>query len=126
LVTRRRDYQDVGGMDEVRFPMNFNDVDYCLKLRALGKRVVFTPHAKILHLETANRRGDRAPDTGPSFERELKNLRAKWGAVLAADPYYSPVLSLDSIPFSALAWPARAMGSRVNDPPVPTAVPPGF
>ena len=34
LVTRRRDFLEVGGMDEVRFPVNFSDVDYCLNLRA--------------------------------------------------------------------------------------------
>ena len=51
LVTRRSDYLEVGGMDELAFPVNFNDVDYCLKLRALGKRIVFTPHAKLAHLE---------------------------------------------------------------------------
>ena len=55
LVTRRLDYLDVGGMDEVPFPVNFNDVDYCLKLRARGQRIVFTPHAKLLHLESASR-----------------------------------------------------------------------
>ena len=27
------------------------------------------------------------------YERELQNLRAKWGNVLAADPYYNPMLS---------------------------------
>jgi O-antigen biosynthesis protein len=126
LVTRRGDYTQVGGMDEVRFPVNFNDVDYCLKLRAHGKRVVFTPHAKLVHLESASRGADGKPDSKGRFERELQNLRAKWGTVLGADPYYSPVLSLDPIPFSALAWPARPIEPRLNDPPVPTAVPPGF
>ncbi len=126
LVTRRDDYLKVGGMDEVRFPVNFNDVDYCLKLRALGKRVVFTPHAKLMHLESASRGLDVKAKHEERFERELQNLRAKWGSVLAADPYYSPMLSLDPIPFSALAWPARAMEPRVNDPPVPIQIPPGF
>ena len=126
LVTRRRDYLEVGGMDEVRFPVNFNDVDYCLKLRALGKRIVFTPHAKLAHLESASRGSDIKANHEERFERELQNLRAKWGSVLAADPYYSPMLSLDPIPFSALAWPARAMEPRVNNPPVPTQIPPGF
>ncbi len=51
MLTRRADYLRIGGMDEARFPVNFNDVDYCLKLRALGRRVVFTPHARLLHLE---------------------------------------------------------------------------
>jgi O-antigen biosynthesis protein len=126
LVTRRRDYGQVGGMDEVRFPINFNDVDYCLKLRALRKRVVFTPDAKIVHLESASRGDDRTPDRRGRFERELQNLRAKWGRALAADPYYSPMLSLDPIPFSALAWPVRPIEPRINTPPVPTAIPPGF
>ncbi len=51
MLTRRRDYLSVSGLDETRFAVAFNDVDYCLKLRATGKRVVFTPHAKLWHLE---------------------------------------------------------------------------
>lgn len=126
MVTRRHDYLQVGGMDEVRFPVNFNDVDYCLKLRALGRRIVFTPHAKLIHLESASRGLDVRANHKDRFERELQNLRAKWGPVIAGDPYYSPVLSLDPIPYSALAWPARAMGPRINSPPVPTQIPSGF
>jgi GT2 family glycosyltransferase len=126
LVTRRRDYLEVGGMDEILFPVNFNDVDYCLKLRAHGKRIVFTPHAKLVHAASASRGPDVRADHEQRFEREQQNLRAKWGAVLAADPYYSPMLSLDPIPFSALAWPPRAMDPHVNQPPVPLKVPPGF
>jgi len=126
LVTRRDDYDAAGGMDEVRFSVNFNEVDYCLKLRALGKRVVFTPHAKLVHLGSTSRRFDRKSDKEERFERELHNLRAKWGAILMTDPYYSPALSLDPIPFSALAWPVRAMEPRVNGAPMPTIVPPGF
>ena len=126
LVTRRSDYLDAGGMDEFRFPVNFNDVDYCLKLRASGKRIVFTPHAKLLHLESASRGSDTSNGRSERFERELQNLREKWGDVLAADPYYSPVLSRDPIPFSALAWPATPMRPRINEPPVPTDIPAGF
>ena len=126
LVTRRRDYLDVGGMDEIRFPVNFNDVDYCLKLRANGKRIVFTPRAKLLHLESASRGSNVGTGQTERFERELQNLREKWGDVLAADPYYSPMLSRDPIPFSALAWPAAPMQPRVNQPPLPTEIPAGF
>ena len=126
LLTRRRDFLEVGGMDEVRFPVNFNDVDYCLKLRANGKRIVFTPHARLIHLEAASRGADVRTDQEQRFERELQNLRTKWGAVLAADPYYSPILSRDPIPFSALAWPIGPMEPRVNKPPVPVHVPCGF
>ena len=113
-------------MDEVQFSIHFNDVDYCLKLRAQGKRVVFTPHAKVVHLESRSVWANRRVDTDRHFERELQNLRAKWGTVLAEDPYYSPVLSVDRIPFSGLAWPIRAMEPRANDPPLLSQAPPGF
>jgi GT2 family glycosyltransferase len=126
LLTRRQDYRDLGGMDEFRFPINFNDVDYCLKLRAIGKRIVFTPHARLRHLESASRGVDTRPDRKARFERELRNLRAKWANVLEADPFYSPVLSLDPIPFSALAWPLRSMTCRASTPPTPVNVPVGF
>ena len=126
LVTRREDYIAVGGLDEVQFPVNFNDVDYCLKLRARGQRIVFTPHAKLMHLESASRGADLSTDQKARFERELQNLRAKWGSVLAADPYYSPLLARDPMPFSALAWPPGSMEPRVNGRPIAVTVPAGF
>lgn len=126
LLTRRKDYFDVGGMDAFRFPINFNDVDYCLKLGAAKKRIVFTPHAKLLHLESASRGADMLPDRKARAERELRNLRAKWADVLMADPFYNPALSLDPVPFSALAWPLRSMACRILEPPNATHVPPGF
>jgi GT2 family glycosyltransferase len=126
LLTRRKDYLDVGGMDEFRFPVNFNDVDYCLKLRAAGKRIVFTPHARLRHLESASRGPDAQPDRKARAERELRNLRAKWADVLLSDPFYNPVLSLDPVPFSALAWPLRSMMCRTLEQPKPVNVPPGF
>jgi O-antigen biosynthesis protein len=126
LLTRRADFEQVGGFDEINFPINFNDVDYCLKLRALGKRIVFTPHAQLLHLESASRGQDRGTDRAARFERELRILRARWLHVLIEDPFYSPLLSLDSVPFSALAWPPRRFAPRVVERPVPAQIPPGM
>ena len=126
MVTRRSDYLAVGGMDEVHFPVNFNDVDLCLKLRALGKRIVFTPYAKLVHIESASRDEERNADAKARFERERQALQTKWASILAADPYYNPILSLDPIPFSALAWPVRSIAPRVNNRPVPKSVPSGF
>lgn len=126
LVTRRRDFLKVGGFDELRFPVNFGDVDYCLNLRATGKRIVFTPHAKLVYLDAASDRDGLKAEREIHFDRELRHLRAKWGSVLAADPYYNPLLSRDPIPFSALAWPAQPMEPRVNHRPVPVWIPPGF
>lgn len=126
MVTRRRDYLSLSGMDEARFAIAFNDVDYCLKLRAAGKRVVFTPHAKLWHLESASRGKDDKPDRKSRFQRELQALRAKWSQSIIEDPYYSPVLSLDPISYSALAWPPRAMKPRVLRLPSANDIPSGF
>jgi GT2 family glycosyltransferase len=126
LLTRKTDYAAVGGMDEIYFPVNFNDVDYCLKLRAFGKRIVLTPHARLLHLESASRGTDERFGGAARLQRELRTLRARWLEALVNDPYYSPLLSLDSIPFSALAWPPRAMSPRPNQVPQAVAVPSGM
>jgi hypothetical protein len=126
IVTRRSDYLGVGGMDEIRLPVSFNDVDYCLKLRQAAKRVVFTPHAKLIHLESASRGRDREPGPAARFGREIGILRARWGQLLIDDPYYSPVLSLDEVPFSALAWPPRNMRARAQRSVICKDLPPGF
>lgn len=126
MLTRRDDYLEVGGMDEFNFSVAFNDVDYCLKLRAVDRRIVFTSHAKLWHLESASRGRDDQPDRKSRFGRELKMLRQKWSEALLNDPYYNPVLSLDSVPYSALAWPPRSRDARWCNLPVPVDVPPGM
>jgi O-antigen biosynthesis protein len=126
MLTRRDDYLEVGGMDEVNFSVAFNDIDYCLKLRALDRRIVFTSHAKLWHLESASRGRDDQPNRRYRFRRELRMLRQKWSEALLNDPYYNPILSLDPVPYSALAWPPRARHARWNRPPVPAEIPAGM
>ena len=126
LVMRRRDYLDVGGMDELHFPFNYYDVDLCLKLRAQGKRIVLSPHAHLYASEPPRRGPDSLPGQATRYARELQSLRARWGEFLLSDPCYSPVLSLDAIPFSALAWPPRPRDARICATPVAADIPPGF
>jgi GT2 family glycosyltransferase len=126
LLMRRSDYLAVGGMDELRFAVNFNDVDLCLKLRALGKRIVFTPHAQLVHLESASRGADDRPDRAARMQRELQLLRARWAEAIMEDPYYNPTLSLDPVPYSALAWPPRRMDPRIGTRPIAVEIPAGL
>jgi GT2 family glycosyltransferase len=114
LLVRRKDYLALSGFDEAAFPVLFNDVDFCLRLRAAGKRIVFTPHVQLIHHEAATRGNDASPERAGRFKRELAALRRRWGAILADDPAYSPFLNLDPYPFSALAWPPRPAGARLN------------
>jgi O-antigen biosynthesis protein len=126
LLTRRSDYLAIGGMDEARFAVALNDVDYCLRLRETGKRIVFTPHAKLVHAESVSRGTDNRADRRDRFEHELNLLRARWGESLNDDPTYNPQLSRDGVPYSGLAWPPGPRLPRYNRPPTAHDLPLGF
>ncbi len=114
LLLRRADYLAVGGLDERDFPVAFNDVDLCLKLRARGKAVVWTPEARLIHAESATRGKDESPEKAARAQREMDNLRRHWGNALDADPAYNPNLGLDtaSAPYTSLALPPRPRKAR--------------
>jgi GT2 family glycosyltransferase len=86
LMTRRTVFDELGGLDE-QLPIDFNDVDFSLRLRAAGYRVVFTPYARLYHHESASL-GRRRQSS-----QELERMRQKWGTSLDRDPYYNPNLS---------------------------------
>jgi Predicted glycosyltransferases len=48
LLLTRRAYEIVGPMDE-RFPLYFNDVDWCLRARDAGVTLWYTPDATVVH-----------------------------------------------------------------------------
>ncbi|CAH1651398.1 glycosyltransferase family 2 protein [Chelatococcus asaccharovorans] len=122
LLVKRKDYFAVGGLDERLFPVNFNDVDLCLKLRAIGRRNIWTPHAALRHKESASRGQDANAERQSRTRRELNALRLKWGETLVADPLYSPCLNRDAYPYTGIAWPPRERALRRNLPPQPNAM----
>lgn len=107
LLTRRADYLRIGGMDAVSFPVTFNDVDYCLKLAQEGREILWTPHARFLHHESASRGKDDTPAKQALAQREMHRLRHRWGERLLRDPFHNPNLSLSTYVgvFDGLALP---------------------
>lgn len=87
LLTTREVFEAVGGFDEVEFPVNLQDVDYCLKVQTQGRRVIYAPEATLLHYETSTRK-----EFGAS-KREIEVMRERWGAWLDDDPFYNPNLT---------------------------------
>ncbi|MBS7696470.1 MULTISPECIES: glycosyltransferase family 2 protein [unclassified Chelatococcus] len=122
LLVKRDDYFAVGGLDERLFPVNFNDVDFCLKLRAIGRRNIWTPHAALRHKESASRGQDANAERQSRTRRELNALRLKWGETLVSDPLYSPCLNRDAYPYTGIAWPPRDRALRLNKPPQPNTM----
>lgn len=116
LFLRRNDYLNLGGMDANSFPVAFNDVDLCLKVRASGKAIIWTPHAKFLHAESASRGHEDTPQKKSRAQREINELRKKWGSILLKDLAYHPSLNLDSNShaFGGLAMPPRDRSGRLS------------
>ncbi len=100
LLCRAGVYDAVGGLDE-GFAVAFNDVDFCLRVRKAGWRVVYTPYAQLTHYESKSRGLDEKGEAKRRFDGERARLEARYTrAALTRDPYYNPHLTLDREDFS--------------------------
>lgn len=100
LMTKKEIYERVGGLTEA-FEVAFNDIDYCLKVRELGKLVVYDPYAELYHYESKSRGLEDTPEKIERFNGEVEKLRERWKDLLRkGDPYYNPNLTLDKFDFS--------------------------
>jgi GT2 family glycosyltransferase len=99
LLVRRSVFNEVGGLDE-RLAVAFNDVDFCLRVRAAGYLNVWTPFAELVHHESISRGRDLSPSKSRRFAGEYAMMQERWGRELLNDPYYSPHLSYDREDFS--------------------------
>ena len=104
MVLRKTGFDDVGGFDE-NLPNNFNDVDFCLRLRERGWQIIWTPYADLIHQESASRGRHSDSAERALLLHDMAYLQEKWGEQLRNDPFYSPNLS-NSDAFT-LAWPPR-------------------
>ncbi len=86
MLTSKKAFEEVHGFD-TQFARDFNDVDYCLKLRAKNYRIAWTPYAHFTHHE------------GVSIHRKAANpqeaqlFNDRWQNEQVSDPYYSPALN---------------------------------
>jgi len=104
-VVKREVYSQLGGFDE-NLAVTFNDIDFCLRLREAGYSIVWTPHADLVHHESASRGVDDSTPRQVRCLAEIDYMNAKWGDMLQRDPFYNPNLSLGQDLFT-LAFPPR-------------------
>jgi len=99
-------YEELGGLNEKHLPVSFSDVDFCLRVREAGYRVVWTPHAELYHHESLSRGKDQTPDKKRRANREVSYMRKRWKHVMQHDPFYNPNLSYLRPDFSLSHFPA--------------------
>jgi GT2 family glycosyltransferase len=102
MMLRREAFARAGGFDE-RLAVAFNDVDLCLKLRALGLYNVYLAHVELIHYESKSRGYEDNAEKQARFLHEQRIMQERWGCAGASDPHYSPHLSLDAEDFSLRA-----------------------
>ena len=86
---------------------------------------MFTPHARLIHRAGASRGSERPFEGRHRHQRDLDHLRMAWAEAIAEDPFYSPMLGLDT-PYDGLAWPPRSQAPRLPRIAPPVTAPAGF
>ncbi len=93
MMVKRDVYEKVGGFADA-LAVAFNDVDFCLKVRALGLLVVYQPRVEAYHYESKSRGSEDTPEKVARFQREIEYMRETWIGILKnGDPYYNPNFS---------------------------------
>ena len=85
-MMRRDVFQRLGGFDE-RFRLTFSDVVLCMEAWKAGYRVVYTPHASLVHHESYTRREDDSAEDMELLAQYLQDNR------FSEDPYFHPELN---------------------------------
>ncbi len=87
MLFRKSLFEELGALEEENLPIQFNDVELCLRMREQGYYIVYTPYAELYHHESVTRgyfSGDRT---------ENLYMRERWGEAMDKDPYYNPNFS---------------------------------
>jgi GT2 family glycosyltransferase len=85
MYLRRSLIDEIGEFDE-RYPMAYEDVDYCLRCWQSGHRVTFAPSAVLVHHESVT----RGTDVGGRERESQRQFWARWGEFLDARPARTP------------------------------------
>lgn len=100
LLVSREKFLSCHGFDE-QLAVDYNDVDFCMKLRKLGYYNVFTPYAQLYHYESKSRGDNLSPEKKARNEKEFYYFNTKWyNEIVSGDPFYNCNLTLLEDDFS--------------------------
>jgi O-antigen biosynthesis protein len=108
LATRRDVFLAHHGFDELNLAISYSDIDYALKLRASGLKILWTPEIALYHHESKTRGLDHLdPEKSARDAAERAVMETRWGAAMLADPSVNPVWHMATLPFSLLSAPSQ-------------------
>jgi GT2 family glycosyltransferase/glycosyltransferase involved in cell wall biosynthesis len=109
LATPRRLFFGLGMLDARYAPAYYEDVDYCFKVRAAGRKVYYQPESTVIHLEGATSGSDPRSGVKRFQQKNQVKMFDEWRSVLLRYPQ-RPEEFNDSI-VRKLALPRRRIGT---------------
>ncbi|MUH71364.1 glycosyltransferase family 2 protein [Psychrosphaera haliotis] len=100
ILVKADDFWAVNGLNEQDLTVAFNDVDFCLKIKELGRNNVYCAEAELYHHESISRGEDTTPEKQARFAKELNYLQTTWATFIHDDPCYNKNLTLKHENFS--------------------------
>jgi GT2 family glycosyltransferase len=100
IMIRTSVYDEVNGFNE-DFVVEYNDVDFCLKVVEKGYRNLYVPHVTLYHYESISRGHPHATSEG--YKRHVKEVnlfRRKWMKYVDHDPCYNPNLTREGVHYT--------------------------
>ena len=106
LATRREVFDRAGGFDDMRLPVSFNDVDYCLRVRECGWSILFDGCLLGIHNESKTLKSNTSDQGRQRLWEEGRAIMAeRWGDAFFQDPSYNPHFSRSFAPFERIVRP---------------------
>ena len=100
LMVNKTVFMEVGGMD-TELKIAFNDVDFCLRVKEAGYKIIYNPFSIWYHDESKTRGAEDTPEKIERFRGEIEYFQRRWANFLYwGDPSYNPNLALDRHDFS--------------------------
>lgn len=90
LAVRRDVFDAVGGFDAVHHIVACNDIDFCLKVREAGWRVLYLGELTLTHFESMTRGHADSPEKQAWAAAEMSSLAERWGDDSVVDPGRNP------------------------------------
>lgn len=99
MMCRRDAFDKVQGFDE-KLAVEYNDIDFCIKLLDNGLYNVYVPEVELYHFESSTRSHPyHSKEAFVQHQIDINIFRSKWINYINNDPFYNPNLSIENIDF---------------------------
>jgi GT2 family glycosyltransferase/Tfp pilus assembly protein PilF len=107
LATRRERFIQLDGFDEIALPVAYSDIDFALRLRSIGLKVLWTPAITLYHHESKTRGLDHTDNWRAARNAsERAAMDDRWGAVLDRELSVHPFWHSATLPFRLITSPS--------------------